>query len=88
MSQTHVLLQALNDTTQINSQDVFNNMFRSAITQKNPQALREFKKLLYFSTIKIFESLNLKKIIVTVFNESLSKIIFITFCLKHLIVIN
>ncbi len=41
-----ILAQALNDTTQINSQDVFNNMFRSAITQKNPQALREFKKLL------------------------------------------
>mgnify|MGYP001053376796 FL=1 len=43
---TQVLANALNNPQRINSKDIFNSIFKNAINQQNPQALKELKSLL------------------------------------------
>ena len=41
-----LLANALNNPELVNSQEIFNSIFKSAITEQNPQALKEMKTLL------------------------------------------
>ena len=46
LKQEAVLANAMNDTSATNSQDAFKVIFKDALSQQNPQAIREFKRLI------------------------------------------